>query len=259
MPIIQVHTPGTPCWADLMTPNPGVAREFYGEVFDWTFEVGGPATGGYTMCRLDNRTVAGLGQLPPNSRFPTAWQVYFATNDVASCAERAVAAGGQLVMAPTAILNLGSLAVVRDCTGATLGLWQGREHIGAEVMGEPNSLIWCEVNTRDRASAEAFYSQVFHLVPQRLGTMDYSTLHCSTPPGAPALCGVLQMGAAWGEMASHWMVYFAVAHLRSTTERVVANGGRLCYPPFDTPRGQLAIVEDPMGATFTLIEPLAAT
>lgn len=255
MPIIQVHTPGTPCWADLMTPNPGVAREFYGEVFDWTFEVGGAAMGGYTMCRLDNRTVAGLGQLPPNSQFPTAWQVYFATNDVESAAARAIAAGGHMVMPATRILNLGSLAVVSDCTGATLGLWQAREHIGAEIMGEPNSLTWCEVNTRDRARAEAFYASVFELVPHRLGAMDYSTLHSTTLPGGPALCGVLQMTTAWGNMASHWAVYFAVSNLKATVECILGNGGRLCYPPFETPRGHLAIVEDPMGAAFTIIEP----
>jgi predicted enzyme related to lactoylglutathione lyase len=258
MPIIQVHTPGTPCWADLMTPNPGIAREFYGEVFDWTFEVGGPTTGGYTMCRLEHRTVAGLGQLPPNSRFPTAWQVYFATNDVESTAARAIAAGGQMMMAPTRILELGSLAVVSDCTGATVGLWQAQDHIGAEIMGEPNSLTWCEVNTRDRARAETFYAEVFHLVPRQLGAMEYSTLHCTTPIDSPALCGVLQMTTAWGEMASHWTVYFAVVNLKATTERIVANGGRLCYPAFDTPRGRLAIVEDPMGATFTIIEPRVA-
>jgi predicted enzyme related to lactoylglutathione lyase len=113
------------------------------------------------------------------------------------------------------------------------------------------------VNTRDRTRAEAFYASVFELVPHRLGAMDYSTLHCNAVPGGPASCGVLQMTAAWGNMVSHWTVYFAVSHLKSTVERVLANGGRLCYPPFETPRGHLAIVEDPMGAAFTIIEPRA--
>lgn len=254
MPIIRAHAPGTPCWADLMTPNPGVAREFYGEVFDWTFEVGGADTGGYTMCRLDNRTVAGLGQLPTGTNYPTAWQVYFATDDVGQAVERALACGGQLMMPATPILNLGCLAVVSDCTGATLGLWQADQHIGAEVMHEPNSLTWCEINTRDRARAEAFYGRVFQLTSHQFGSHEYSTLHQSAP-GSPALCGVLQMTSQWGEMASHWTVYFSVSHLKSATERITAAGGRLCYPPFETPRGRLAIVEDPMGATFSIIEP----
>lgn len=251
--------PGTPCWADLMTPNPGIAREFYGEVFDWTFEVGGAATGGYTMCHLDKHTVAGLGQLPPNSRFPTAWQIYFATADVERTLERAIEAGGRIVMPSTPILALGSLAVVSDCTGATVGLWQGARHIGAEVMSEPNSLTWFEINTRDRPRAETFYSNVFGLTPHRLDPMEYSTLHCADVPGAPALCGILQMSPAWGDMCSHWSVYFAVTNLRSTLDRVKEAGGRLVYPAFETPRGKLAIVEDPMGATFTLVEPRASS
>jgi uncharacterized protein len=254
MPIIEVHASGTPCWADLMTPNPGVAREFYGEVFDWTFEIGDRSTGGYTMCRVDNQTVAGLGQLPQNGRFPTAWQVYFATTDLDRSVEQALQAGGSLVMPATRILDLGSLAVVSDCTGATLGLWQARQHIGAQLMHEPNSLTWFEVNTRDRLRAEEFYSRVFGLASCPYGEMDYSTLHSATLVGTPALCGVLQMNAAWGDMSSHWMVYFAVQQLAATADRITSSGGRLCYPPFDTARGRLAIAEDPMGAAFAIVE-----
>jgi predicted enzyme related to lactoylglutathione lyase len=255
-----------------MTPNPGVAREFYGEVFDWTFEIGGPNTGGYTMCRLDNSTVAGLGQLPANSRFPTAWQVYFATANLDQSVERALACGGAVLIPPTRILTLGSLAVVKDCAGATVGLWQAEQHIGAQVMHEPNSITWFEVNTRDRPRTEHFYTQVFGLASHQYGELDYSTLHSQLQePQHPApqlhtpqpnerraqehaLCGVLQMNEAWGDMASHWLVYFAVHQLNTTTQRITNAGGRLCYPPFETPRGRLAIVEDPMGATFAIIE-----
>lgn len=253
MPSFQFHAPGTPCWADLMTPNPGVAREFYGEVFDWTFEIGGPDTGGYTMCRLDNSTVAGLGQLPVNSRFPTAWQVYFATADLSHSVQRALACDGALLIPPTRILNLGSLAVLKDCAGATVGVWQAERHIGAQVMHEPNSIAWFEVNTRNRARTEHFYTQVFDLSSHQYGDLDYSTLHAPQVHGH-ALCGVLQMNEAWGDMASHWMVYFAVHQLNVATQRITNAGGRLCYPPFETLRGRLAIVEDPMGATFAIIE-----
>src|SRR5688572_8525552 len=105
------HQSGVPCWTDLLTPNLGVARELYGEVFDWTFEVGGPETGGYTMCRLGDLTVAGLGLLPPKSSFPTAWQIYFASGNVTQTVASARQAGAQVLMEPTEIQSLGSVAI----------------------------------------------------------------------------------------------------------------------------------------------------
>jgi hypothetical protein len=33
------------------------------------------------------------------------------------------------------------MAIVRDPVGAQFGLWQGRAHIGAEIVNEPGSLV----------------------------------------------------------------------------------------------------------------------
>jgi uncharacterized protein len=248
------YQPGVPCWTDLLTPNLGVAREFYGEVFDWTFEVGGPETGGYTMCRLGDRTVAGLGLLPPQTSFPTAWQIYFASGNVTETVASARQAGARVLMEPTEILTLGSVAICCDSTGALVGVWQAGRHVGIEQMHAPGAFTWCEINTRDRVAAEAFYRSVFGLTAHRVEGLDYSVLCCPEMPGGPPLCGVLQMTPEWGNMNSHWMVYFATNNTDGAAKRVQEAGGRLCYQPFDTPRGRVAIAEDPMGAVFCMVQ-----
>lgn len=245
---------GVPCWTDLLTPNLGVAREFYGEVFDWTFEVGGPETGGYTMCRLGEHTVAGMGLLPARSTLPTAWQVYLASGNVIETVASARQAGARVLMEPTEILSLGSVAMCCDSTGALLGFWQAGKHVGSQRMHAPGAFTWCEINTRDRAAAEKFYRSVFGLTAHKLEGLDYSVLCCPELPGEPALCGVLQMTPEWGNMTSHWVVYFATNDVKAAAERVQSTGGRLCYPLFDTPRGRVAVAEDPMGAVFCMVQ-----
>ncbi|HYT25105.1 MAG TPA: VOC family protein, partial [Actinomycetota bacterium] len=42
---VKSYAPGTPSWVDLMTSDPEGARAFYGELFGWEFEIGGPETG----------------------------------------------------------------------------------------------------------------------------------------------------------------------------------------------------------------------
>jgi uncharacterized protein len=245
---------GVPCWTDLLTPNLGLAREFYGEVFDWTFEVGGPETAGYTMCRLGDRTVAGLGLLPPRSSLPTAWQIYFSTQNVSTTLAAAREAGARVLMEPTEILSLGSVAICCDSTGALLGLWQAAGHIGIEQMHCPGAFTWCENNTRNRPATETFYHSVFGLTARQVDGLDYSLLSSPHLPGEPALCGVLQMTPEWGNMNSHWMIYFATNNCDAAAKRVAEAGGRLCYQPFNTPRGRLVVAEDPMGAVFCMLE-----
>ena len=48
-----------------------------------------------------------------------------------------------------------------DTSGAFVGIWEAREHIGAEVVNEPGSVGWNDLMTRDTAAAEAFYPAVF--------------------------------------------------------------------------------------------------
>ncbi len=56
---------GTPSWVDLGTTDLAAAREFYGRLLGWLYEVGPPETDHYTMCRLRDRNVAGTYTLMP--------------------------------------------------------------------------------------------------------------------------------------------------------------------------------------------------
>ena len=156
-------------------------------------------------------------------------------------------------MGPLQVLNLGDLVMAQDCTGATFGLWQAKTHIGAQLVGEPNTLVWCEVNTRNRQQTADFYQTVCQLEPHGLERAEGSTLNLKEK----AVCGIMPIAKEWGETAPHWMVHFASEDTDAAAERVQAAGGRVCYPAFDTPRGRLAIVEDPMGAAFSIIQPHA--
>lgn len=54
------YQPGTPCWVDLAAPDQQAAIDFYSQVFGWTGEIGPPETGGYAVCLLNGKPVAGI-------------------------------------------------------------------------------------------------------------------------------------------------------------------------------------------------------
>lgn len=64
------HPLGAPCWIDLSTSDLDRARQFYGTVFGWTFESGGPEYGGYASAFVDGALVAGLMANDPQWNMP---------------------------------------------------------------------------------------------------------------------------------------------------------------------------------------------
>jgi len=242
---------GAPSWFDLSSPDPDAAEAFYGKVFGWTFtEDSGPEMGHYRMAVLDGKVAAGLGKMQEGMP-RSAWSVYLRTEDADATAEKVVAEGGQLVAPPMDIPQAGRMAIFADPGGAVFGVWQNGAHEGAEVMQQPGAMAWAEVNSPDASVANDFYGAICGVQPKKLEGMDYYTQHLGSAEEPPAF-GVLQMNEQWEGVPPHWMPYFAVADTDATCEKVTEAGGKVCVPPFDTPYGRIAVVEDPFGATFSL-------
>ena len=109
---------GTPCWADLGVPDISKARNFYSDVFAWTVQHGGPETGGYSLAELNGRGVAGVGPKMGPAEAPTMWMTYLATSDADATAAKIKGAGGQLVVEPMDVTDVGRMAVAVDPAGA---------------------------------------------------------------------------------------------------------------------------------------------
>ena len=252
------HEPGTPAWLDLMTPDLDRAQKFYGGLFGWTFtgpEKAGPETNYYTMCKLNGKNVAGMGKQPPGApALPTSWSVYFLSKEVDQTVRQVTEGGGKALMPPMNVMDEGRMAVCVDPTGAIFGLWQPKNHHGAQIFDQPGSMVWHEVNTRDAAKARDFYTKVLGLKAQKLEGqgIEYWSLH----KGEKAEVGIMQMDDKWPkEVPPHWMNYFAVADTDAAAKKVTSLGGQVRVQPFDTAYGRIATVADPMGATFSLVKP----
>ncbi len=249
---LQAKPAGTPTWIDVMWPDAAAARTFYQAVFGWEFDVGGPEFGNYSTARLGKYTTAGVVGSQPNA--PAAWNLYFATPDVNADAARAVALGASVIAPAMVVGEFGGMATCQDPTGAMFNLWQGGQHVGAQVTDEPGSMAWCELYTPDAKKARDFYANLLGATVELMpGGMEYYVLK----HGEQQLCGIMQIDPSWGKMPSHWISYFAVANADETAALVTKLGGKLMGGIDDSPFGRLAALADPAGALFKIIQPPA--
>jgi uncharacterized protein len=259
---VTSHPNGSICWYDLSTPDLAIAKAFYGPLFGWNFASGGPEVGFHTMCKRGEARAAGMGTPMPGDESPTAWLVYFASSDAATTSAQIKGAGGQVMVEPMQVSDQGQMVVASDPTGAVFGVWQAGVHTGAGVVNEHGAMAWQEITTTDAASAKAFYGQVFALRDQPLpdgSNVEYYTLHHhNDTTDQNMLAGVMQMDAQWEGIPPHWMPYFAVDNIESSCAVVNEQGGKVVVSPFDTPYGRIAVINDPAGAAFSIMQPPTA-
>lgn len=252
MTVHATHPHGTTTWLDLMSDDQEAARRFYAGLFDWTYEIGGPESGGYSMAKVGDKNVAGIGGKPPGAPLPSAWTVYFATDDIDETCVRAKELGGQVTLPPFQVLDVGKMAMILEPSGAIFGLWQAQKHTGTQLTEEPGSFAWTELHSRDIERAREFLVGLFGYQATKIPSMDYYQLAL----GDTTVCGLMTSMAPPG-VPSYWLSYFAVANTDATVAKVTAGGGKVLQPPFDTPPyGRMAVVADPEGATFSVIAPL---
>ena len=245
---------GTPCWVDVMVDDADAARAFYTALFGWTADPGPPEFGGYTMCLLEGRPVAGLSPKPESWPGPNVWSTYLAVDDADATMARAAAEDGTVVVEPVTVGPMGRMAFGADPAGGRYGVWQAGEHTGVQVFNEPGSLVWNELMTRDYAKALSFYGAVFGHQFEEIGNGENFTYSTVTRPDGHIVGGIGALDRNMPpEVPSHWVTYFGVADTDAAAARAQELGATLEMAPFDSQFGRIAVVRAPQGETFSII------
>ncbi|MEU9148180.1 VOC family protein [Streptomyces sp. NPDC048349] len=249
---------GAPCWIDLMVPDQQAALDFYCGLFGWTGEIGPPEQGGYSVCTLKGKPVAGImkamnpdGSIP-DPMPPAVWTTYLSTDSLDSTLKSLTDARGRILMGPVDVMDLGRMAVATDPTGAAFGLWEPGSFDGAGIVNEHGALIWNELSTGDTDAAAAFYSAILPV-----------TAAPSEAEGGPAYTEFKVAGRAVAGMTGldnlppgtppNWLPYFHVDSVDGIQSAAAEAGAKVLMPAFDMVAGRMAVLADPQGAPFAVI------
>lgn len=244
------YAPGSFCRIDLATSDVEAATAYYTGLLGWETEtVVTEEVGSYTVARLGGREVAALhaqGDAEREQGVPPLWYSYISVRDADATAQRVGALGGQVLVEPFDVTDLGRMAVVLDPASAVFMLWQPRSHAGAELVNEPGAWCWNTLAVPDPEPVQAFYADLF----------DWSFVE-ATPAstvimlGAERVAGIQIVPAEFG-VPPNWSVAFAVEDIGGAHRRAVAAGGRTIIPAQDVGIGHYSVVADPQGAGFGL-------
>ena len=248
------HAPGTFCWMELGTTDQEAAKTFYAKLFGWE----GESSGGeppYTMLRANGLDVGGLYQLSAeqlSQGMPPCWMSYIAVKSADDATSRAAGLGATVLQPAFDVMDYGRMAIIQDPGGATFAIWEARTHSGSKVKGEPNTLCWNELSTRDVAQAISFYSGLFGWATKTDGgPMPYTEIMADGQP----IGGMMAQTPEQGDAPPNWLPYFSVEDCDAIAASTKELGGAVFVPPMDIPKvGRFAVLQDPQGAVFAVIK-----
>jgi uncharacterized protein len=252
MPEFTSYPAGTPSWVDHSAKNVATSNAFYSDLFGWEAEDQGEEMGHYTILRKAGKTVAGNMTTMMEGQ-PSVWVSYISVDDADGSTDLAKKAGAAVLVEPMDVSDIGRMALFADPTGAAIGVWQPKTFKGAELVNEPGSVTWNELNTRDVPAAKAFYTEVFGW---RANDMDMNGMsYTEWKLGDKPVAGMQAMpDMVPSEVPAHWLVYFAVADTDATVSKATGTGAKTLVAPMDIPPGRFAVLSDPDGAAFAVIK-----
>ena len=208
--------------------------------------------GGYTNFTANGKLVCGGAPFMSPDQHP-AWSTYISVANADATAQAIQENGGQAVFAPMDVADLGRMAGFIDPTGAYFAIWQPGQHKGAELVNEPGTFIWNELDTRDIDAAKAFYTAIFPWTALTTGEGEQS--YTQWQVDGRSIAGGMQMGSQFpAEVPPNWLTYFAVANCDATVAKAEELGGAVRMPAMDSPQGRFAVLADAQGAVFAVIQ-----
>jgi len=256
VPATAEHHVGKPIFAELVTPDLATAKQFYGGLFSWSFRDLSGGRSPFAEAYLAGNPVAGLVEkpVPPGDHAQPIWLNFFAVADADAAEKIAVQKGARVLVAAHDRPDRGREAVLADPQGAVFAVLASSSGDPPDLLSPPGDWIWCSLITSDPVSDSDFYKAVFSY---QVATLPASPgeQHLLLASGNYARASANSMPEGHPNMHPHWLAYVRVDDVTKAVAKVNALGGRILVEPrVDRHGGLIAVVADPLGAPFGLME-----
>jgi predicted enzyme related to lactoylglutathione lyase len=254
--------PGKFVWYELVSKDAKKAQAFYGNVLGWTVRPYPMGDFTYDMIYTGDTMIGGYAapqhaahwKRQGASDSPAShWMAYVSVEDVDATAKAATVNHGKVVEAPFDAPGVGRMARIADPQGAELSLIRSDTGDAADALAPNGGWLWNELHTSDPKAALAFYERVVGFSHRAMEMGPGGTYHVISKAGVDR-GGVTSHLP--GGVAPHWLPYVNVDDIDATVGRARNLGAKIPTPSEDIPGiGRFAVLEDPTGARFAVMNP----
>ncbi|WP_293853799.1 VOC family protein [uncultured Alsobacter sp.] len=253
-------------WYELLTSDHRAAADFYRVALGWDIAPwqgkAGEGAMPYLMFGGGGAMSGGIMDFPPPALAngaPPHWSAYVMVPDTDAAAQKAASLGGQVMVPPTDIPEVGRFAVITDPQGAFINVMTPLPMDPPPPRppeGMPGQCGWHELFTTDQAGALSFYGAMFGWSKVRGHDMGPMGVYEILAIDGKETIGTMTLPPHMPR--PHWNFYFIVDDIQAAAARTTASGGSVVMGPMEVPGGSWVFQgRDPQGAYFGAVKPAA--
>ncbi|MDR3387973.1 MAG: VOC family protein [Rudaea sp.] len=256
-PASNEHHAGKVILVELVTPDIAASKQFYSGLFNWAFDDIQSGDAHYAAASLDGRPVAGLIQksVKAGEQRQPAWLTFISVRDVDAARAAAAQHGAKVLFEPHTLADRGREAVFADPQGAVFAVLASSSGDPPDELAAPGEWIWSSLITSDPDKDAAFYQALTDYEVFDITDADGPQEHLQLASDNYARASVNSFPLNRPDMHAHWLNFVRVDDVAKASAKVTALGGRVIVEPReDRHGGKIAVVADPQGAHFGLME-----
>ena len=241
-PATGVYHQGKFVWYDLLTDDVILAKKFYGELFDWSFET----SGSFTVVINNGQSIGGIVELQPKDGEESTprWIPLLSVADVDQAVALVKEVGGTIHEGPVDMPKRGRGALISDPQGAPLLLLRALKGDPPDREPSIGSWLWIELWSDDPEASLGFYQELCGYSSTKDGE-DYWILERDEQWRG----GIRSMPDGERLKICCWIPVVRVRDTGEISELAEKLGGRVLVKPGNTNDGSsVALIEDPGGA-----------
>ena len=253
MTAINKHTDGQFCWNQIATPDVDKAIVFYSALFGWEIVDEDLGHGDEMVRMLQNgEFVIGIHEIQEDEK--AHWEPYLAMSDLSAFLSLVQEHGGFVVEKPQNAGQFGSMAEVCGPDGGRLCLWSAGTfggHTNSSGQGIPR---WYELQLLEEGPEETFWPTVLDWTE---ASNNQRRRNYANAEGTPiAQIHILNETEAENLYQPRWIAFVQVEDVDTTCKDAEAIEGTIVRRPYEAPGlGRCAVLADPQGSVFGIIEP----
>lgn len=232
-------------WHELGCTNMAETKQFYSEVFGWTFEDYEIPEIKYSRIIHDGRPIGGAIESTVGGM--NQWVGAISVKKPGNVMETAVNNGAVELIGNTTLAGRGSMGLLQDPQGAIVSVIQSFN--GDPETGEArvNNWMWMELWSGSPEKSVEFYTKFYAFDTEETDVDDKPYWLFNL--GEESVAGLIKNPV--DNMRSQWVPYIRVEDPADISRRVRAAGGSVLMAPRDDIRkGSVAVLSDPGGAIF---------
>lgn len=238
------YFPGKFIWHDLITHDISASKNFYEQLFHWTFE----QQGQYLVFYNQGKKIGGMLEARNKSHADkeSIWLASLSVSDINKAISVVKKNGGKLLSAPIKMKKRGHGILIEDPQGAQIVLIRTRDGDPVDTQAAPGDWLWNEIWSNKPAMTSAFYKQLNDYDTQ-LVKQNYQVLTKNNKWRA----GIRYVVKSQTKV--RWVPIIRVTDLHKTMSMAETLGGKVILKPGEYPsNGDTAVISDNTGALLML-------